>query len=230
MVDEVIQIDDPVNPGHSNRNRMIRTSKIGAHAIHAKNCKYTVRVRSGNIVVGDVRKFIFNAYRDRTLNNNKIGFNMSWSWKNIPFHISDTFLIARSFDMIKLWSIPEDDRQMDSLEFSKVNTGSHFSELFNITSEAYLWTKYAETLGYESFDLHDYYRFMIENLIPLDPDLITFSLKHTHLVNIDYDNSYAPDINWWKSLTSNFELEYQRGLSRYTSDNTVQNFWGAKVG
>jgi hypothetical protein len=229
-VDDVIQVEDPINPGLMNRNRMIRTSSIGAHAVHRKKCEYTIRVRTGNIVIGDLSSFIFDIYRSNQSNQNKVCFFMGQSWRNIPFHIADTFMVARSHEMIRLWDVQEDSRTVHSTDFTKVTDASHFTELYKLTNEVYLWTNYANKLGYTSYNLRDYYEFMTDNLIPLEPKLSTISLKHIPLVNLDYDNGFSPDVSWWKSLKFNFENEYQRAMSRQLSHHTIQDFWSAKIG
>jgi hypothetical protein len=209
---------------------MIRTSKFGAQATLEKTCSYSIRVRSGNIVLGDVRKYIFDTFLDGRINTNKIGFYMGWSWKNVPFHISDAFMVSRASDMLNLWSLAEDSRACATSVMPDVRSDSHFSELFSITNEYYLWTNYAKQLGYTSFSLHDYYRFILEHLVPLEPTLTTYSLKHTPIFNLDYDSGLSPNPKWWNSLNRNFDMEYIRSLSRYESSFSVRDYWTSKVG
>jgi hypothetical protein len=224
-VDEVVLENDVKNPGPRNRNLMMRTARRGAQHVLERGCKYSVRVRSGNVVVGDLNQFVRDQYGTGNFNKGKIGFFMSWSWKNVPFHISDAFMIARAEDMLKLWSVPEDPATPDS---SIVSEDSHYTQ--QRTNECYLWSRYAASEGFSVQGLRDYYFFMRERLIPLEPMMTTFSLKHTPIFNLEFDNSLSPDIGWWTKMVENFDAEYARGLARYKSDCTIRDYFRAKLG
>jgi hypothetical protein len=226
-VDEVILEDDVKNPGPFNRNLMMRTARRGSQRVLERGCKYAVRVRSGNVVFGNLEKYIRRQYGAGELNKDKIGFYMGWSWKNVPFHISDAFMVARANDMVKLWGVPEDGAPIESIAVSE---DSHFSEYKKVTSECYLWSSYAKSQGFSVDSLHDYYSFMKDRLLPLEPEMNTFSLKHVPIFNLEFDNSMSPDIAWWRRLSENFDAEYARGLARYESACTIRDYWRAKLG
>ncbi len=228
-VDHLIELTPPQNPGIFRRNLMLQTAKRGALDILEKNIDFCVRVRSGNIVVGNLRKYINDRFAGGSINKGKIGFYMGWSWKNVPFHISDAFMVANTSDMVRLWSAPADPRLPDhfaNLDDSKL----HYSELAKITNESYLWSHYAKIEGHKAESLLDYYNFMKEKLIPLEPDLTTFSLKHVPIFNIELDKSFSPDEYWWKSFCNNFEGEYRKGIIRFTSECSIQDYWRGGLG
>jgi len=234
-VNDVILIDDLSNPGFLNRNRMIRSARFGAANILKKNVNYAVRVRSGCVVKGNVSKFIFDNYGMGDLNKGKIGFYMATGWKNSLFHISDALMIARSSDMLKLWSVPEDPRSNSDWEahINDMNpplSQSQFADFYKINNEPYLWSNYAKSIGFPTDTLDDYYSFMRANLIPLEPAVATFSLKHIPIFNLDYDNGFSPDLNWWRNLSLNYDAEYKRALARLQGGWSIDDFWKNKLG
>jgi hypothetical protein len=228
-VDKIIKIEPPKNGGLSNRNFMINSAAVGAKHINEMGFNYSVRVRSGALIKGDVRSFIDDNFINNPANKNKIGFYMGSSWKNIPFHISDMFMISTSENMMKLWGSIEDIRTSDAPEFN-LDPKSHFSELAKVSNESYIWKQYAKACGYKNETLKDYLTFMVENLIPLEPDLFQFSLKHLSLFNVEFDNALAPDIKWWQSLITNFDIELSKSLSRYNSNSTIDDYWRRRIG
>jgi len=234
-VHEIVLIDDLPNPGYLNRNRMIRSAKFGAQDIVDKKIKYAVRVRSGCVVKGNIHKFLLESFGEGDLNKGKIGFYMHWSWKNDLFHISDGFMISRSEDMLNLWSIPEDVHTESYWQNFITNTSPSFSEsnftnFHLVTNEHFLWSNYAKFVGFPAENLEDYFLFMVKNLIPLEPLVTTFSLKHMPLFNLDFDNGFSPDINWWRRLSVNFDAEVKKTQVRRDRGCTVGEFWKGKLG
>lgn len=229
-VDEIIEIEEADRSGYFVRNNMIRTARTGAAHIKQKGLDYCVRVRSGNIVFGDVADYIANSFgTDGTLNRGKIGFFMNWSWKNIPFHLSDAFMMARSSDMLDLWSVEEDCRLPSAPEL-QLTSDMHFSDLHKVGNEYYLWSNYAKKCGYPAETMKDYLEFMLRKTLPLEPKVTTYSLKHLSVFNLDHDNRMSPDQQWWESLNNNFDLEYQRSLSRFNGNFSISDYWSGRVG
>lgn len=229
-VDEIIEIDEADRQGYFVRNNMIRTAKTGARHLLENGCDYSVRVRSGNVVVGDVSDYITHNFGEEgNLNLGKIGFFMGWSWKNVPFHLSDAFMLARASDMANLWALDEDLRNPADPEF-QLTQQTHFSELRRISNENYLWESYAQRAGFPVETMKDYLDFMVKKILPLEPRLTTHSLKHLPIFNMDHDTKISPDIQWWDSLNKNFDLELQRGQARLDMNFTVEDHWSARVG
>lgn len=152
-VDELIEMDVPENTGFLNRNSMIQTAYAGVKRLKELNVDISVRVRSGNIIYGDFFKFLNDSYF--AIKKQKIGFYMGWSWKNIPFHISDAFMIGKTDVIEQLWALPLDPRlpnDFPNLFFT--NQLDHFSILTN-SNECYLWSHFAKSKGYRTDTLNN---------------------------------------------------------------------------
>lgn len=229
-VDEIIEITAPEAPGPLRRNYMIRTAKAGADHIKKKGFKYSVRVRSGNITIGDIRKYIYKIFGPNDKYNiGKIGFYMGWSFKNIPFHISDAFMVARSEEMAAIWSVDEDQRRDDdpsvfySLEM-------HHQELARHTSESYIWSDFAKKLGHPNSTIEDHLNFMREKLIPVEPELRTYPLKYIPVFSLDFDGGIVLDKNWWNDLTYNFDYLKHKSQEISKSNSSIADHYAYKIG
>jgi hypothetical protein len=209
---------------------MIRTAKAGAEIIHRKGFRYSIRVRSGNIILGDVRRYISASFGIQgNYQAGKIGFHMGWTMRNMPFQISEAFMVSRSEDMLALWSIPEDNRPSDDPSLH-VSPDMHYSQFVRLSNENYVWSSYAAILGIPNSTLEDSLNFMRAKLIPLEPELETFSLKYISLFSMEYDNNAIPDKQWWNNLINNFDHELDRSLAIFGSRSTIGDHFTRKIG
>lgn len=229
-VDKVIETPLPETPGPLRRNYMIRTAKAGADHLKEKGFKYSIRVRSGNITIGDVRKYIYKTFGQHdTYNAGKIGFYMGWSWKHVPFHISDAFMVARSEEMAALWSIDEDQR-LDEDPGVLISPEMHHLELARNTNECYVWSNFAKTLGAPTSTIEDYLNFMRKKLIPVDPDLRTYPLKYVPVFSLDFNGGLSPDKNWWNDLNHNFDYLKHKAQEISRFNFSINDHYSNRVG
>lgn len=229
-VDEVIEVSLPKTPGPLRRNYMIRTAKAGADHIQKKGFKYCVRVRSGNITIGNVRKYIYKIFgEDGIYHPGKIGFYMGWSWKNVPFHISEAFMVARSEDMAALWNIDEDPRQEND-PIINVSQDEHHTELARSSNESYVWSNFAKNLNLPNSSIEDHLNFMRSKLIPLEPDLRTYSLKYIPIFSLDYENHLSPDRKWWDKLITDFDYTRHKAQEISRRNTNVNDHFSNKIG
>lgn len=229
-VDEIIEVPLPEFPGPLRRNYMIRTARAGAENIQRKGIKYSVRLRSGNVSIGNVRKYIQNTFGHHgNYHSGRIGFHMGWTMRNIPFQISEAFMIARADEMAMLWSIDEDQRQDNdpSLSFSPE---MHFSELARSTNENYVWSNYAKKIGLPHSTIEDHLQFMREKLVPLEPELTTYSLKYTPLFGMEFDSNINPDKDWWDNLVNNSGHTNHRVLEIIKRNTSMAEYYARKAG
>lgn len=229
-VDEVIEVAPPDTPGPLRRNYMIRTAKIAAQRLHQKGFKYTVRLRSGNIALGDIRSFIKNNFGNNgEYNIGKIGFHAGWTMRNIPFWISEAFMIARSEDMLALWDIEEDSRTGSEPIF-RISPDMPYSESIRLSNEHYIWSGYAKRLGYANVSIEDSLNFMKDKLIPLEPEINTYFIKYFPLFSVEFDNCAIPDERWWNSIKKNFDYELRKSKNIYNGKYTLSDHFSRRIG
>lgn len=226
-VDSVLTIRQPENLGLGNRNAILRSSRVGAEHLANEGIKYAVRCRSDAVINGSIYSALHEMYDDGTKNTGRIGVYLGASWKNIPFHFSDKFMIAQTKDMVELWSLSEDNRQADMFDFANED---HFLSLRNVSWESHLWANYANRMGYATKDLADSYRFAHAKLIPLEPKVDMLSIKHIPLFNISFDNSYIPTSKWWKEMQGNLDSALIEANEISSMNLTVRDFMQGKVG
>lgn len=138
-------------------------------------------------------------------------------------------MLSRSEDMLALWSIPEDNRPSDDPSLH-VSPDMHYSQFVRLSNENYVWSSYAAILGIPNSTLEDSLNFMRAKLIPLEPELDTFSLKYIPLFSMEYDNNVIPDKQWWNSLINNFDHELDRSLAIFGSHSTISDHFTRKIG
>ncbi len=229
-VDEVIEVTPPENPGPLRRNYMIRTAKIATQRLHHKGFKYVVRLRSGNIALGDIRSFINKNFGTHgEYNSGKIGFHVHWTMRNIPFWISEAFMVARSEDMLNLWDVEEDSRS-GSEPSLQITTDIPYSDSIRLSNEHYIWSDYAKRLGYSNVSIEDYLNFMKDKLIPLEPEINTYSIKYLPLFNVEFDNCAIPDARWWNNLKQNFDHELNRSKKIFNAQYILNDHFTNKIG
>ncbi|MEQ6310661.1 hypothetical protein ABN448_25810 [Delftia acidovorans] len=229
-VDEIIEVQLPEVPGPLRRNYMIRTAKAGAENIQKKGIKYSVRLRSGNVAIGNVRKYIQTTFGHQgSYFPGRIGFHMGWTMRNIPFQISEAFMVARAEDMLSLWSIEEDQRHEDdpSILFSPE---MHHSDLARSTNENFVWSTYAKNIGYANNTIEDYLLFMREKLVPVEPELTTYSLKYTPLFGMEFDSNINPDTKWWNNLANNSGNTEHRVMEIFKRNSSIADHYARRIG
>lgn len=229
-VDEVIEVAPPDTPGPLRRNYMIRTAKIAAQRLYQRGFKYTVRLRSGNIALGDIRSFINKNFGNNgEYNPGKIGFHVGWTLRNIPFWISEAFMVARSEDMLNLWDVEEDSRT-GSEPSLRIAPDMPYSEFIRLSNEHYIWADYAKRLGSPNVSIEDSLNFMKDKLIPMEPEINTYCIKYLPLFNVEFDNCAIPDERWWNNLKQNFDHELQRSKNIFNGKYTLNDHFTNRIG
>ena len=226
-VDRIITLPQPENLGMGHRNAMLRSARAGAECMAQRGVRYAVRCRSNAVITGSVGKAIWRMFGDGQKNIGKVGIYLGASWKHMPFMFSDMYMIARTEDMLELWSLAEYLRTSADVP---VLQSDHFLELRKVTTESMLWSNFAAKRGFATNDLSDSYRFAHSNLLPLEPDVSMLSLKHMPLFNLKLDRGYSPDKDWWANMQSDIEgaVEHAKAISELNM--TVGDFWQAKIG
>ncbi|MCS8639648.1 hypothetical protein N1F67_18970, partial [Pseudomonas aeruginosa] len=143
--------------------------------------------------------------------------------------------IARTEDMLALWSLPEDPRPADwaADELSdrlELSPERHYQELSQYTFESALWRDYARRLGFPVESLADSYRFAQARLLALEPYMSWYSLKFTALFNLERDTFYSFSAESWNRLFSDSDGALLRAEAASRLAMNSRDFWRGRVG
>lgn len=233
-LDRLMLVKQPENLGLLHRNAVWRSARLGAEHLDEQNIEFAVRCRSDNILRGSIHEAI-QALFSRSRNIGRIAVSLGASWQHMPFHFSEKAMLARTKDMVALWSLPEDGRPASHAagELSsrlELSPERHFQDLHHYTPESALWKAYAQRLGFPVESLGDAYRFAQARLLALEPYLGWHSLKFTPLFNAAADTGFSFSLESWNRLFTDGESAIQRAeaVSRLQLNST--DFWQGRVG
>jgi hypothetical protein len=233
-LDALILVPQPDNLGLFYRNAVLRSARLGVEHLARKGVAFAVRCRSDNILHGSIHKAI-DAYFHGARNRGKIAVSLAASWQHIPFHFSEKAMLARTEDMLALWSMAEDPRPANYADGELSPTlelapQRHFQELSQYTFEASLWRDYARRLGVAADTLVDGYRFAQARLLALEPHLSWSSLKFVALFNVLRDTGYSFSMESWNRLISDGDaaLERAEAVSQLQINST--DYWRGRAG
>jgi hypothetical protein len=228
-VDRIITLPQPENLGNGHSNAILRSARAGAECMAERGVRYAVRCRSDAVIIGSVNKAISRMFGDGGKNKGKIGICLGASLKHIPFHFSDKYMIARTEDMLELWSLDEDPRTQAEVS-ATVRDSDHFLNLHKGCWESRLWSSFAAKRGFATNDLSDSYRFAHSSLVPLEPDASMLSLKHLPMFNIQLDKGYQIDTEWWSNMQDDIDGTVEHAKLISNLNVTVSEYWRSKVG
>jgi hypothetical protein len=135
-------------------------------------------------------------------------------------------MLARTEDMVRLWSVPEDRLSEADIEHS---AGMHFQKLADVTMESYLWKSYARSLGFAAETLKDSYRFAHDRLLPINSRLDWFSYKFIPLFNVKMASEMCFRQSDWDEMMQDQEFALQRASDISALDVSVREFWQRKI-
>jgi len=228
-LDKLILIPEPDgNKGIKNLNYVIRSARHGIEHLSEMNIDFSIRCRSDNIIIGDSINHATEELFGGGRNKGKIAIDLLAGWQYIPFHFSEKLMLARTEDMLQLWSVPEDERTGAQLPPS--NPDGHFQQLANRTAEAFIWKNYAKELGFPTDSLKDSYSFARLKLEAINPYLQWFSFKFIPVFSILRDTRMNFSEERWNEILHDIETsnEVAEDISRL--DMTERDFWQRKIG
>lgn len=226
-VDELILVPPPLNPGRLYLNAILRSARLGVEHLTDKGIEFAVRCRSDCVFSGSLHQVIERHF-SRERNFGKIAVSIK-GWPLTPFMFSDKAMVARTPDMLKLWSMPEDIRSDDHPDF-KVLGSDNFQKLRLVVPECILWSRYASELGYKNVSLEDSYNFLRARLLPLEPDLNWTSLKFIPLFHINAHSNQWYSLDQWNDICTKYDDSLERAQALSRLDMSVDDFWLRKIG
>ncbi|MFG0595618.1 hypothetical protein ACF8OH_13500 [Delftia sp. WSY_9] len=226
-VDKLILVPQPENTGILFLNTALRSARIGVEHLAEQGIEFSVRCRSDNILAGSLNEVVERHF-SRERNHGKIAISIH-SWPHLPFMFSEKTMLARTTDMLKLWSMPEDPRSTEHLDY-QVPSNAHFLELKRAVPEVLLWSSYAKSLGYSTDTLEDSHNFQRACLLPLEPNLRWQSLKFIPLFHIIAQRDRWWNIEQWEKIYTDPESAREHAQALQNLDMSVEDFWQQKVG
>jgi len=233
-LDELILVPQPDNLGLHYRNAVLRSARLGVEHLAQKGIAFAVRCRSDNILHGSIHQAI-DAYFRGARNRGKIAVSLAASWQHMPFHFSEKAMLARTEDMLALWSMTEDPRPPSYADgelspMLELAPQRHFQELSQYAFESLLWRDYARRQGFAAETLAEGYRFAQSRLLALEPHLSWSSLKFVPLFNVQRDTGYSFSMESWNRLFSDGDAALERADAVSRLDINSTDFWQGRAG
>ncbi|WP_343740671.1 WavE lipopolysaccharide synthesis family protein [Delftia tsuruhatensis] len=225
-LDALILVAQPENKGRHNTNYIARSARLGVEHLAQKGIEYAVRCRSDNLLTGSSIHEAIQHFFAGGRNKGKIAIDLRSGWRHVPFHFSEKTMLARTEDMVRLWSVPEDRLSEADIEHS---AGMHFQKLADVTMESYLWKSYARSLGFAAETLKDSYRFAHDRLLPINSRLDWFSYKFIPLFNVKMASEMCFRQSDWDEMMQDQEFALQRASDISALDVSVREFWQRKI-
>lgn len=193
-LDHLILTPQPENTGYLYTNAAMRSARKGVEHLSDQGIPFAIRARSDSLLVGSSNKII-EKYFSHDRNKGKIAIPMQDGWPYVPFMFGVNTMIARTEDLLRFWSMPEDPREPNHPDFN-IHPKDDFLKLRHTCPESIWWGNYAKSLGFPTNDLVDSVNFVREKLLPLQPDWNSVSLKFIPLFCISSRNTlcYTPKI------------------------------------
>jgi hypothetical protein len=226
-LDQLTLVSAPQHPGLLYLNAGLRSARLGVEHLAEQGIEFAVRCRSDCILSGSLQQVIERHF-SRERNLGKIAVSIQ-GWQNIPFMFSEKAMVARTPDLVKLWSMPEDIRGNDDHSY-KIPGSAHFLELRHAVPECLLWSRYAGELGYKNVTLEDSQDFLRARLLPLEPDLHWSSLKFVPLFHVSAESNHFYSLAQWNQVYANSENVRERAHAVQSLDMSVDEFWLRKIG
>lgn len=228
-LDKLLLIPEPDGGGGiRNLNYILRSARAGIEHLSDQGVKFSVRCRSDNIITGGSINCAVEKLFGDDKNKGRIAIDLLAGWQYIPFHFSEKIMLARTKDMLQLWSVPEDGRVRAELPTS--NPDGHFQQLANRTGESYIWRSYASSLGYPVHGLKDSYDFARKRLKALNPYLQWFSFKFIPMFSIYQDTRMNFSEERWDEILHDSEAADKLAESISRLDMSERDFWQRKIG
>lgn len=226
-LDRLILAPAPEHPGLLYLNAGLRSARLGVEHLEEQGLEYAVRCRSDCILSGSLHRVVERHF-SRGRNLGKIAVSIH-GWQHIPFMFSEKAMVARTPDLLKLWSMPEDIRGDDDPNFH-IPGSAHFLELRRAVPECLLWSSYARELGYPTSTLEDSQDFLRARLLPLEPDLRWSSLKFVPLFHVSAQRDHWYSLDQWHQIQTDPENARERAQELQHLDMSIDDFWLRKIG
>lgn len=227
-LDKLILVPRPENPGRSKINYTLRSARLGIEHLAEQGIEYAIRCRSDNILAfGCVYKAIEEIFHQEK-NRGKFAVDIKAAWKHIPFHFSEKVMLAKTVDMLDLWSRDEDVVPANEMK-ALINDKSNFQQLGNLTTESYIWKGYAKKHGYPVETLMDAYAFAQEKLVSINSSLDWISLKLIPMFHVSRKTGLSFSEVEWNQMLSGDEGFMHETKKISDLDLTIRDFWNRKV-
>ena len=226
-LDRLILVPPPEHTGLLYLNAGLRSARLGVEHLAEQGIEFAVRSRSDCILAGSLHQVI-DKHFSRGRNLGKIAVSIH-GWQHIPFMFSEKAMVARTPDLVNLWSMPEAIRPADHADHQVLGS-EHFLELRRAVPECLLWSSYAQGLGYPTATVEDSQDFLRARLLPLEPDLRWSSLKFVPLFHVSAQHDPWYGLEQWQEIYTHPENARERAKALERLDMSVDDFWLRKIG
>lgn len=167
---KVIINKEPANPGISNINRQIKSTKDGLAALNGCT-KYAVKLRSDQrLTDANALNYLINIFKMYGQRNDGIGKIMVASRNTFKYRlygISDMFQFGYLDDLIKFWDCKYDNRPSSEIQSAEVKTLLDFARWS--VCEVYLVISYLKRVGIDiDWTLLQYRKILVDFFVVFD--------------------------------------------------------------
>lgn len=213
----IIENQQPENPGISNVNLQIVTTRAGVLAARDLGAQFVLKTRTDQRVYHpSLEAYLFNLVKTFPLSHNLpdqmnrlVAISLG-TFRYRLFGVSDIFLYGHVDDMVKYWNIPLDTRR-DTPEERK-NAGHTWRQFSRWrVCEVYFCTEFLKSIGRDiTFTLEDSFRALREHFVVIDQAALKL-YWHKYTLN---DDRYAgfgffdPELSFndWLVLYQSMEM------------------------
>jgi hypothetical protein len=189
----VIKSIQPTNPGISNTNLQLVSSRVGIELADQLGCKYVIKSRTDQMLLNStflVSLHGFVSDKSEHLKESRIVISSFNTFCFRKYSISDMFTFGPIDEMKKLWFVPLDSRDPKEIRSIKLDDKDSWSRLR--VAENYIFSLYLENKGLVlDFTFEQYFKALTEYFIVIDSaDLGQSWSKYTHFNPIYNQNNF----------------------------------------
>jgi len=205
----------PTNPGISNINLQLVSSRVGIELADQLGCKYVIKSRTDQMLLNST--FLVSLHglvsdKSEHLKESRIVISSFNTFCFRKYSISDMFTFGPIDEMKKFWFVPMDSREPKEIGSIKLADKDSWSRLR--VAENYISSLYLENKGLVlDFTYEQYFKALTEYFIVIDSaDLGQSWSKYTHFNPVYNENNFPHSRSEvtsaiWRSLPTNcFEL------------------------
>lgn len=204
----------PINPGISNINLQIESSRNGLKLAKELNCEFGIKTRSDQAFLNPnavtYMHFELTEAKQKYVGNERIVAVSLDTFLFRPYGVSDMFHFGRIETLLNFWDMELDSRKPESFSEMNATTLREFSKL--TLTECYLNSNYLKKMNFiPDFSLRQSLEFIIDYFVIVDQQTIDLIWNKNTYKEFRYKSDVYPSKfqgieNWeWRAMQTNLD-------------------------